>query len=62
MVGACHSQEGYDHIKGELMRIFGDKGKKREKKSCGGERRRHERNQDKNNEWVFCVRRKRTLG
>ena len=28
VVGACHTQEGYDHIKGELMRIFGGKGKK----------------------------------
>ena len=33
VVGACHIQEGYNHIRGELMTIFGDKGKKREKKS-----------------------------
>ena len=54
VVRACHTKEGYNHIKGELTRIFGDKRKKKEKK-------KKERNQAKNNEWVFCVWR-RTLG
>ena len=28
VVGACHTHDEYDHIKGELIRIFGGKGKK----------------------------------
>ena len=28
VVGACHTRDGYDHIKGELIRKFGEKGKK----------------------------------
>ena len=31
VVGACHTQDGYDHIKGELIRIFGTKERKRQR-------------------------------
>ena len=31
VVGECYTQEGYNHIKGELIQIFGDKGKKEAK-------------------------------
>ena len=31
VMGACHTQDGYNLIKGELVQIFGDKGKKEAK-------------------------------
>ena len=31
LVGTCYTKDGYDHMKGELMRIFSDEGKKRRK-------------------------------
>ena len=42
VVGACHTQNGYDHIKGELIRIFGDKGKKEAKSRLEGGRGKKE--------------------
>ena len=30
ILGACHTEDGYDYMKRELMRIFGEKGKNTE--------------------------------
>ena len=50
--GACHTEDGYDHIKGELIQIFGDKEKKEAKSWLEGGRGKKEMQQGVG---VLCV-------
>ena len=45
VVGVCHTQDGYNHIKGELIQIFGNKGKKEAKSWLEGVRGKKEMQQ-----------------
>ena len=55
VVGACDTQDGYDHIKGELIQIFGDKGKKGKKAAWREEEVRKRFNKEQQGMGVLCV-------
>ena len=54
-MGACDTQDGYDHIKGELIQIFGDKGKKGKKAAWREEEVRKRFNKEQQGMGVLCV-------